>query len=33
MLLLVGQVARDTIGREGFQEVDYRQLFGGLAKW
>ena len=33
MLLLVGQVARDTIGREGFQEVDYRQMFGGLAKW
>ena len=33
MLLLVGQVARGTIGREGFQELDYRQVFGGLAKW
>jgi acetolactate synthase I/II/III large subunit len=33
LLLLVGQVARDTIGREGFQELDYREVFGGLAKW
>ena len=33
LLLLVGQVARDTVGREGFQELDYRQVFGGLAKW
>jgi acetolactate synthase-1/2/3 large subunit len=33
MLLLVGQVARDTAGREGFQELDYRQVFGPVAKW
>ena len=33
MLLLVGQVGRDTRGREGFQEVDYRATFGDLAKW
>src|ERR687893_671222 len=33
MLLLVGQVARGTAGREGFQEVDYRAFFGPLAKW
>ena len=33
MLLLVGQVATDQQGREAFQEVDYRQMFGGLAKW
>jgi acetolactate synthase-1/2/3 large subunit len=33
MILLVGQVAMDTIEREGFQEVDYRQMFGSLAKW
>ncbi len=33
MLLLVGQVARGTTGREGFQEVDYRAMFGPLAKW
>jgi acetolactate synthase-1/2/3 large subunit len=33
MLLLVGQVARGAAGREGFQELDYRDVFGGLAKW
>jgi len=33
MLLLVGQVARGTTGREGFQEVDYRRFFSPLAKW
>lgn len=33
MLLLVGQVARSTMGREGFQELDYEQVFSGLAKW
>jgi len=33
MLLLVGQVARGTAGREGFQEVDHRAFFGPLAKW
>lgn len=33
MLLLVGQVARRTIGREAFQELDYRQVFGPIAKW
>ncbi len=33
MLLLVGQVATHEQGREAFQEVDYRQMFGGLAKW
>lgn len=33
MMLLVGQVARGTIGREGFQELDYRQVFGPIAKW
>ena len=33
MLLLVGQVARGTAGREGFQEVDYRAMFGPVAKW
>ncbi|MDQ6816156.1 MAG: thiamine pyrophosphate-binding protein [Actinomycetota bacterium] len=33
MILLVGQVARGTIGREGFQELDYRQVFGPIAKW
>jgi len=33
MILFVGQVARDTRGREGFQELDYAHVFGGLAKW
>ena len=33
MILLVGQVARDTRDREAFQELDYRQVFGGIAKW
>ncbi len=33
MLLLIGQVGRDFRGREAFQEVDYRRMFGGIAKW
>jgi acetolactate synthase I/II/III large subunit len=33
LVVLVGQVARAQRGREGFQEVDYEQAFGPLAKW
>jgi acetolactate synthase I/II/III large subunit len=33
MILFIGQVETGFIGREAFQEVDYRQMFGGLAKW
>ena len=33
MVLLVGQIERRTADRETFQEVDYRQMFGPLAKW
>ncbi|MDO5658628.1 MAG: thiamine pyrophosphate-binding protein [Paracoccus sp. (in: a-proteobacteria)] len=33
MILLIGQVARDMRDREAFQEVDYRAMFGPLAKW
>ena len=33
MLLFIGQVGTDMIGREAFQEVDYRAMFGPLAKW
>lgn len=33
MILLVGQVGTDMKGREAFQELDYRAVFGGLAKW
>ena len=33
MILFVGQVDSRYKGREGFQEVDYVHMFGGLAKW
>jgi acetolactate synthase-1/2/3 large subunit len=33
MILLVGQVGRDMMDREAFQEIDYRQMFGPVAKW
>jgi len=33
LLLFVGQVARDAIGREAFQELDYGAVFGSMAKW
>lgn len=33
MILFVGQIARAHRDREAFQEVDYRQMFGGLVKW
>ncbi len=33
MILFVGQVATSAREREGFQEIDYRRVFGGLAKW
>lgn len=33
LLLLIGQVGRDMLGREAFQEIDYRQMFARLAKW
>lgn len=33
MVLFVGQVASDQRDREAFQEVDYRAMFGPLAKW
>ena len=33
MILLVGQIARGRTDREAFQEVDYRAMFGTLAKW
>ncbi|BBD39646.1 thiamine pyrophosphate-binding protein [Aminobacter sp. Y103A] len=33
MLLFIGQVARRMRGRGAFQEVDYNQMFGGMAKW
>src|SRR5215472_14031837 len=33
LILLVGQVARDVADREAFQEIDYRRMFGQMAKW
>src|ERR1700754_2284550 len=33
MIMLVGQVGRDMMDREAFQEIDYRQMFGPVAKW
>jgi acetolactate synthase-1/2/3 large subunit len=33
MILFVGQIGRHMRGRDAFQEVDYRQTFGDLAKW
>uniref|UniRef100_UPI00404739A6 thiamine pyrophosphate-binding protein n=1 Tax=Yoonia sp. TaxID=2212373 RepID=UPI00404739A6 len=33
MVLFVGQIDNRQTDRETFQEVDYRAMFGGLAKW
>ncbi|HEY6382838.1 MAG TPA: thiamine pyrophosphate-binding protein [Pseudolabrys sp.] len=33
MIAFVGQVARDMRNREAFQELDYRAVFGSMAKW
>ncbi|WP_093178425.1 thiamine pyrophosphate-binding protein [Pseudovibrio sp. Tun.PSC04-5.I4] len=33
MILFVGQIARDMRERDAFQEVNYRQMFGSIAKW
>ncbi|MDP8250760.1 thiamine pyrophosphate-dependent enzyme [Pseudochrobactrum saccharolyticum] len=33
MLLFIGQVGTDMTGREAFQEIDYRAMFGTVAKW
>ena len=33
LIVFVGQVARSMLGREAFQELDYRAVFGSMAKW
>ena len=33
MVLFIGQVATAHRDREAFQEIDYRAMFGGFAKW
>ncbi|MGV7208594.1 thiamine pyrophosphate-binding protein [Oxalobacteraceae bacterium A2-2] len=33
LILFIGQVGNDFIDREAFQEVDYRRMYGQMAKW
>ncbi len=33
MILFIGQVGGDVVEREAFQEMDYRRVFGQMAKW
>jgi len=33
LILLIGQVGREMMEREAFQEIDYRQMFRPMAKW
>ncbi|MGF6480917.1 thiamine pyrophosphate-binding protein [Paraburkholderia sp. JPY419] len=33
IILLIGQCARAHLDREAFQEIDYRRMFGQMAKW
>jgi acetolactate synthase-1/2/3 large subunit len=33
MILLIGQCDREHMDREAFQEIDYRRMFGQMAKW
>jgi acetolactate synthase-1/2/3 large subunit len=33
MILFVGQVGTDMKGREAFQEIDYRAVYGTMVKW
>ncbi len=33
LILFIGQVSASQRYREGFQEIDYGQLLGGMAKW
>ncbi|HEX3161860.1 MAG TPA: thiamine pyrophosphate-binding protein [Pseudolabrys sp.] len=33
MIVFVGQVGREMREREAFQELDYRAVFGSMAKW
>lgn len=33
LIVFVGQVGRDALGREAWQEIDYGQMFGHIAKW
>jgi len=33
VILFIGQVGNDVVEREAFQEIDYRRMFGQMAKW
>ncbi len=33
LILLIGQVARDQVEREAFQEIDFRRMLGQMTKW
>ncbi len=33
LLLFIGQIPRDQRDRDAFQEIDYRRMFGPIAKW
>jgi acetolactate synthase-1/2/3 large subunit len=33
MILFIGQVGNDFVEREAFQEIDYRRMYGPMAKW
>ena len=33
LVLLIGQVSSEMVGREAFQEMDFRQMFSECAKW
>jgi acetolactate synthase-1/2/3 large subunit len=33
MIVFIGQVGSDFMDREAFQEIDYRKMYGDVAKW
>ena len=33
MVMFIGQVGNDFVEREAFQEIDYRRMYGPMAKW
>ncbi len=33
LIVFVGQVGGDFVDREAFQEIDYRRMYGSVAKW
>ena len=33
LILFIGQVSSNISGREAFQELDYKEMYSGMAKW